>query len=163
MQELLRLQWENRNNGDGMLDAHFRANAVLVGIGGPTHLFLPEAAKALGAESFIPAFAATANAVGAVAGRMTAVMTADVRYTAYFDTDADNEGSYRVMASGVEPRRFKTEEAAIEWVEQTLREMTGRRLREQGAVGGLQYKIEHHAAMAGDLKVSTQIIVTATA
>lgn len=162
MRELLRMQWESRDREDRMLDTHFRANAVLIGIGGPTHLFLPEAARALGAECFIPEFAATANAVGAVTGRMTATMSAEVRYTAYFDTDDDNEGSYRVMASGVEPRRFKTEEAAIEWIERLLREMTGRRLREQGAVGELQYKTEHHAAMAGDLRVSTQVIVTAT-
>ena len=50
--ELLRLQWENRHaGGDSLLHYAFRAPAALVGIGGPVHLFLPEAAKALGADS----------------------------------------------------------------------------------------------------------------
>ena len=45
MRELLRLQWENRDaGGDGLLHYAFRATAALIGIGGPVHLFLPEAA-----------------------------------------------------------------------------------------------------------------------
>lgn len=163
MQELLRLQWESRNDPDRMLDAHFKSNAVLVGIGGPTHLFLPEAARALGAECFIPAFAATANAVGAVAGRMTATMTAEVRYTGYFAQDGESEGNYRVLASGLDAKWFQTEEEALLWTEERLRELAAERLREQGASGALQYKTEKNVTNVNDLRVSTQICVTATA
>ncbi|MBQ8143346.1 MAG: hydantoinase/oxoprolinase family protein [Butyricicoccus sp.] len=163
MQELFRLQWETRNDPDRLLNAHFRSNAVLVGIGGPTHLFLPEAAKALGAECFIPEFAATANAVGAVTGRMTAAASADIRYTGYFEKDGEQEGSYLVVGSGIEPCRFKTEEEALSWVEEALRSMTADKLHEQGAVGTLKYKIDHSVANINDLKVSTQVTVTATA
>lgn len=163
MHELLRLQWETRNDPDRMVDTHFKSNAVLVGIGGPTHLFLPEAARALGAECFIPEFAATANAVGAVAGRMTAVMTAEIRYTGYFDPNGGDEGSYRVFASGLEPKRFRTEEDALAWAEEMLRAMAEQRLREQGANGGVQYQTEKNVTNVNDLRVSTRIVVTATA
>lgn len=163
MHELLRLQWETRNEPDRLLDAHFKSNAVLVGIGGPTHLFLPEAAKALGADYYIPEFAATANAVGAVAGRMTATMNAEVRYTGYFDADDVEEGNYRVFASGLESKRFKTEEEAVEWAEARLQDMVAARMREQGATGDVQYQIEKNVTNVNDLKVSTKVVVTATA
>ncbi|MBR3866610.1 MAG: hydantoinase/oxoprolinase family protein [Butyricicoccus sp.] len=163
LQELFRLQWETRNDPDRLLDAHFHSNAVLVGIGGPTHLFLPEAARALGAQCFIPEYAATANAVGAVTGQMTASASADIRYTGYFEKSGEQEGSYLVVGSGFEPCRFKTEEEALSWVEETLRGMTGAQLRVQGAVGELRFKTEKYIANAGDLKVSTQLTVTATA
>ena len=161
MRELLRLQWESRDGGCAMLDPAFRSRAVLVGIGGPTHLFLPEAARTLGVECVIPSCAATANAVGAVTGRMTAELSAELRYSPGETVDGES-ALYQVLMSGEEPRRFAEEDEAIAWAEQTLRVKAERRLREQGAPGELHFTTNTDSVCAGDFKVSTRITVCAT-
>ena len=47
-------------------------HAVLVGIGAPIHIFLPDVAKALGTRCVIPENAGVANALGAVLGNINA-------------------------------------------------------------------------------------------
>ena len=53
--------------------------AALVGIGAPTHLFLPEVARALGTECILPVHADVANAVGAIVSEVSAEATVQVR------------------------------------------------------------------------------------
>ena len=164
MRELLRMQWENRETGgDGLLRYAFRAPAVLVGIGGPVHLFLPEAAKALGAECIIPECAATANAVGAVTGRMSASAEAEVRPHG-LSPDESAEGDWEVLCAGLPPRYFGDEAEAVSWAEQRLRERTEKSLRAQGATGELSFASEVNDMTAdilmGGVKLCTRIRVT---
>ena len=166
MRELLRMQWENRETGgDGLLRYAFRAPAALVGIGGPVHLFLPEAAKALGAECIIPECAATANAVGAVTGRMSASAEAEVRPHG-LSPDESAEGDWEVLCAGLPPRYFGDEEEAVSWAEQRLRERTEKSLRAQGATGELSFASEVNDMTAdilmGGVKLCTRIRVTAS-
>ena len=57
----------------------------------------------------------------------------------------------------------KTEEEAVEWAEARLQDMVAARMREQGATGDMQYQIEKNVTNVNDLKVSTKVVVTATA
>lgn len=56
--------------GPGM-DVAIKLHRPVIGIGAPTHLFLPAAAGKLGAEAVIPPHADVANAVGAITSRVT--------------------------------------------------------------------------------------------
>jgi hypothetical protein len=53
-------------------DFDFTTIATLIGIGAPTHVFLPDVAKALGTNCIIPEHAEVANAVGAVIADISA-------------------------------------------------------------------------------------------
>lgn len=161
LRELLRLQWENRERGGAMLDYGFRARAALVGIGGPIHLFLPAVARALGAECIVPDCAAVANAVGAVTGRMTVRLTAEIRPHGRDPLHPD-EGDYEVLADGEQPCYFADEGEAAAWAAAALREAAARRLRAQGAAGEIQTEEKTEDVCAGALHLSTRITVTAT-
>ncbi|MCL2000175.1 MAG: hydantoinase/oxoprolinase family protein, partial [Planctomycetes bacterium] len=61
-----------RGRGRGFVEIPFRTSLPLVGIGAPIHVFLPEVAARLGTRAVIPEYAAVANAVGAVVGKVQA-------------------------------------------------------------------------------------------
>lgn len=53
---------------DGVVHGGLRLSVPVIGIGAPAHLFVPEAAGVLGADSIIPDRAGVAGAVGAITG-----------------------------------------------------------------------------------------------
>ncbi|WP_295580564.1 hydantoinase/oxoprolinase family protein [uncultured Oscillibacter sp.] len=165
VQELLRLQWENRGTGGtALLHYRFHMPAELVGIGGPVHLFLPEAARALGCGCRIPPCAAVANAVGAVTGRMTA--SGSARISPHGCSPADGRGlDYEVLCDGEAVRYFDGEAAAAAWAVERLRASTARRVRAQGAEGPLSFTVERREETAplrtGTVKLGLSISVTA--
>jgi len=57
----------------------FTTSSVLIGVGAPIHIFLPDVARALGTTCIIPEQAGVVNAVGAVAGNVSASCTLEVR------------------------------------------------------------------------------------
>ena len=66
--------WQRFANGTpaAPFDVDFTTSMTLVGIGAPTHVFLPTVARALGAPCVIPDHAEVANAVGAMHARIVA-------------------------------------------------------------------------------------------
>jgi N-methylhydantoinase A/oxoprolinase/acetone carboxylase beta subunit len=85
---LIREAWANRNATGGRLFSHtFGANAAVVGIGAPTHIFLPAAAKALGANYISPEYAEVANALGALKAGID--VTIRVEISKWLSSDGD--------------------------------------------------------------------------
>jgi N-methylhydantoinase A/oxoprolinase/acetone carboxylase beta subunit len=78
---LISESWEMAKDGGklGFFGLSFRTPAVLVGIGAPTHIFLPDVAKALGTRCVIPGNAGVANALGAVLGQITATCEIEIK------------------------------------------------------------------------------------
>lgn len=162
MHELLRLQWENRaSGGSGLLQYAFRTPAKIIGIGGPVHLFLPAAAKALGAECIIPEGASTANAAGAVTGQTTCTATAEIRPHGLSPED-EQQGDYEVLCEGQPPCYFATETEAAAWASARLAEHAAARVREQGAAGELSIVTHTEDVTGGGCKLCTRIRVTAS-
>ena len=162
MRELLRLQWENRaSGGSGLLQYAFRTPAKIIGIGGPVHLFLPAAAKALGAECIIPEGASTANAAGAVTGQTTFTATAEIRPHGLSPED-EQQGDYEVLCEGQPPCYFATETEAAAWASARLAEHAAARVREQGAAGELSIVTHTEDVTGGGCKLCTRIRVTAS-
>ncbi len=106
--------WKNRNAASaGILGEKFFSGYTLIGIGAPTHLFLPEAAKALGADYLLAENAEVANAIGALYARVgsTARVNITERYSpevgGFFYIVHDPEGSYRIEEKGEALRRAR--------------------------------------------------------
>ena len=146
-----------------MQQYRFRSNAVLVGIGGPEHLFLPEAARALGAKCLSPDCAAVANAVGAITGQMVSSKSAEILPHGLSPEDED-QGDYAVSYAG-DTRFFAEEADAVAWIAGELRRDTAADLRAQGAVGALSFRVRQDditaPAYSGLMKIATRITVTA--
>ena len=77
--------------------------AKLVGIGAPTHVFLPRVAAALGMECVIPADASVANAVGAITAGVSAHVVVRVR--------PDVEGGFALHGPGLAAHYDEYEDA----------------------------------------------------
>ncbi len=65
--------WKKRKQeGFSRLKTAFRTDMVILGMGAPTHVFLPEVAAALGTKCVLPEHAEIGNAVGAVMAELIA-------------------------------------------------------------------------------------------
>ena len=161
VRELMRLQWEQYKSGNApLLRCGLGTPAVLIGIGGPIHLFLPAAAKALGAECVLPECAPTANAVGAAAGHLSVSVHAELRPHGLNPLDAET-GDYEVLCEGQPPRCFDKVAEAAEWAKARLQELAETRLREQGAAGEISFKVTEEKNESA-VYLSTRLTVTAS-
>ena len=99
----------------------FRLNAVLVGIGAPIHVFLPEVADMLGVKCYIPDFAPVANALGAVIGNISAEATIEIKQTStignaeqYYFTGRPEWGFYDTLEDAARAARQAAQQEASE-------------------------------------------------
>ena len=138
---------------------------TLVGIGASTHLFLPDVAKALGAECIIPENAAVANALGAVTGRVSATVTAQILPAG----TSEEDGCYICT-----PRqRIFTEdyENAFLLAEETARKEAEEEARRRGAKGEIlvtshdssqSARVGQEAVNSHDLILTESVTATAS-
>ena len=90
-------------------------------------------AELLQTEAVIPEYAAVANAVGAIAGKVTSVITVEIR-----PADADKPAAYEVFSSGSR-QYFETYEEALEYAKQEGTAIAAEQARRQGAAGSIDF------------------------
>lgn len=78
LEKMIEIGWDRRDRPNPLLHFFGKTELTLVGIGASTHLFLNDVAQALGAPCIIPENAAVANALGAVTGRVSATVSAEI-------------------------------------------------------------------------------------
>lgn len=71
MLTLIEKSWHS--NKGGIIDLNFVSDYALIGVGAPTHIFLPRVAEALNAAYVIPDHAEVANAIGAALAKIRVV------------------------------------------------------------------------------------------
>jgi len=78
---LVDASWDMARHGKGrdLVGFRFETPAALVGIGAPTHLFLPAVAEVLGARCVVPAHAEVANALGAIVGSIRVTRRVEIK------------------------------------------------------------------------------------
>lgn len=139
LEALIARCWEDARggNGGGFLETCFRTPAVLVGVGAPIHIFLPEVAHALGTRCVIPANAGVANALGAVVGNIS--VTSCVKIAVDYAVEGirgyivhGKFGTYHTqgLEEAVEAAREDAERSAVE------------EARLRGAVGDVSVSVE---------------------
>ena len=114
----------------------FAIRADLVGVGAPAHVFLPEAAKLLGMPCRIPEFAQVANAVGAIAGKITARVSVEIR-----GAGERASGGFRVN-TGEKILCFDDHEEAVEYALREGERIAEEKVRSRGAAGSVRIKKE---------------------
>ena len=115
----------------------FSSCATLIGIGAPTHLFLPEVAKALGTTCIIPQHAEVANAVGAVIADISA--KASVKITPNY-TSSGTSGYIAFSDSG--SNIFIHLEDAISYAKETASSLACTEANRRGALGELSVELQ---------------------
>lgn len=163
MDELIDRRWDDWVAGerDPLFNLGFDVDAVLVGIGAPTHIFLPDVAEALGTECVIPENAEVACAVGAAISNISVqvVVKVDPVY------DAGGLCGYKVRSTTGD-RRFADRDEAVGYAMQKARDDAVAEARARGALGELQVdaRAEEHtvdAMYGGKLSLGIEVIGTA--
>jgi len=141
---LIREAWSKRCEEKGTLFKYaLGTKAALVGIGAPTHVFLPAVAKALGTECVLPENAEVANAIGALKADIDAVVRVEIskRVTASGNT-------YYIVHAPSGSRRFDDFGEALDTAKAASEEAALKEGRARGAIGQLAVstQIEKHSA-----------------
>lgn len=162
LEELISARWEELKEGKpGYFDFAFLSGARLVGIGAPTHIFLPDVAAALSTECIIPPNAGVANAVGAVSGSISASVDVEVKP----DHNASGIDGYFVY-SALETQYFKDREAAVSRARELARQMALETAAQRGissvAAVKISEKVNETFTSAG-IQVDLGSVITAQA
>ena len=115
-------------------------SAALIGIGAPTHLFLPDVAKALGAQCILPEHGSVANALGAIAADVAAQASVEIRPC----SDPQNPDGYFLYAADV-TREYPSYAAALEAARVEAKRLAQAQARAHGATGALDVDVQIHA------------------
>jgi N-methylhydantoinase A/oxoprolinase/acetone carboxylase beta subunit len=114
----------------------FTTDAVLVGIGAPIHIYLPDVARVLGTTASIPENAAVANAIGAITGNVMVEESILIRpvYSPSGITGYLGFSTHGKM-------KFSNHASALEWAKVKARELA---VDSSKARGAFQYEISIH-------------------
>ena len=117
-----------------LLALRMKTDFVLVGIGAPIRVFLPDVAKALGTTAVIPEYYEVANAVGAVVGQIRAGCRVEIR------SCPPENGKPRFMVYGVDGNRLfeDLDEAQTHAISQA-KKGAETSARARGAIGDLVF------------------------
>ncbi|HAD20134.1 MAG TPA: hypothetical protein DCF42_07020 [Lachnospiraceae bacterium] len=130
---------------DGVLRTEFHCPLPIVGVGGPAPIFLRPAAERLHTSFCLPRYAAVANAIGTLTGRVRVQESLDIIYH-----PSGSDPGFRVFTDGSNRDRATFEEAADTAAEYLCR-LTRERARRMGARGEItcQTSVEKNEEMAG--------------
>lgn len=134
MDILIHRTWQTRNDEvkNPFITQMFASDMALVGVGAPIHVFLPEVAKALGAECILAADHDVANALGALQARLNAVVRVSITQT------LTRDGSiYYIAHLPTGSVRCDRYEEAVEMSKKAAAKKVVEEARRRGAVGEL--------------------------
>lgn len=127
---LTEMMYEKRDRDGSFINMKASAPSVLIGVGGPTGIFLKEAAELLGTEANVPHHAGVANAIGAAAGNI------NCSASVYIEPDMNRSLGYEYCLMG--PYGFKgfdDYQEALKEAELQARKAAGEKAARHGAIG----------------------------
>ena len=138
--DLINYAWQLADTGSrrnkSFLPRIFETHAKLVGVGAPTHIFLPRVAKMLHTQAILPEHASVANAVGAITGQVTAVVEVSLRPVA-----GDDYGNV-IVVSRDHRKTFGSRTKALSFARKEGRRIVSDQAQKQGACGSLEIQEE---------------------
>ncbi len=158
--EMIRRSWDREEKHD-FLSYSFHSKASLIGIGAPTHIFLPKVAEKLGVPYIIPPHAEVANAVGTITAGIS--VQCEIRISPNY-TDDGVEG-YAVFAPDGK-HVFETKEEAIKDAKAAAGQQIAVDARKRGAMCELQTEYSVRSQNGCDKNgaaIELDTFVTATA
>ena len=151
---LIRSSYNDKLQND--LPIMFHTNYSLVGIGAPTHIFLPDVAKALGTRCVIPENAKVANAIGAVVSNIRSIYQIELR--------PEYDGSFLVF--GPEGKHIENDiESALEYAKKAAEEAAIKDARLKGITDNFTVDTEvitkiAQAKRGKEIDLGTTVIAT---
>ncbi|HIS68400.1 MAG TPA: hydantoinase/oxoprolinase family protein [Candidatus Gallacutalibacter stercoravium] len=141
------------------ITGQFTTRATLIGVGAPTHIFLPRVAALLGTKAIIPEHAGVANAVGAVVGNVAATCQVEILP----DYDTDGLAGYVIQNGSGE--HYDDLQAAREAAAQYAQQQARQQAIQRGAAGELTVTVnwQDQNAQAKDCVIYLGTTVAATA
>ncbi|SHH87263.1 N-methylhydantoinase A/oxoprolinase/acetone carboxylase, beta subunit [Sporobacter termitidis DSM 10068] len=143
---LIRQGWAKRDTeAGGLFRYDLGTKAALVGIGAPTHVFLPAVAKALGTEYILPENAEVANALGALKADINAVTKVEISKA------LSSQGeTYYVVHAPSGSSRFDSLDEALDAAKAASEEAALKEARARGALGELAVttSVERHSTLS---------------
>ena len=140
MTDLINYAWQLADTGSrrskSFLPRIFETRARLIGVGAPTHIFLPRVAKMLRTKAVLPEHASVANAVGAITGQVTAVVEVSLRPVA-----GDDYGNV-IVVSRDHRKTFGSRTKALSFARKEGRRIVTDQAQKQGARGTLNIQEE---------------------
>ena len=131
---LIKEAWNKRHAEEDVLFRYsLGTGAALVGIGAPTHIFLPEVARALGAKCVLPEHAEVANALGALKADINVIV--EIKISQRLSSEA---GIYYIVHAPTGSSRFSQEADAVSAAKEAAAEAAVREARLRGASGDIK-------------------------
>lgn len=163
MTALIADKWARRNEpkDETFFDLSLNVSASLIGLGAPTHIFLPDVAKALGTACIIPEHSEVANAVGAAVADISVSVHVEVRP----DYGQDGVDGYTIHAPGLN-EWCESYEEAVRIAGETAERMAGEEARRRGASGSLSVQVrvdERRSHSKEGIQIDLGTMVTASA
>ena len=112
-----------------MSKIHFESSLPIIGVGGPSHIFMERAAAILHTHAILPKYAPVANALGTLAGKIVVKESADIIASPFGDPPG-----YRIFL-GEEMRDVETFGEAASLLTEYLYQAAEEKARERGARG----------------------------
>ena len=142
LMELIRRSWKEEDKRS-FFGFNYYTKAALIGIGAPTHIFLPRVAEVLKTKCIIPPHAEVANAVGAITADISA------RREIVIAPDHTGEETYTVYGRSGE-QIFDSLEEAVAFAKEEARSLALEDARKRGAVGELTAEVTVNSKSAAD-------------
>ena len=150
MEELVRMSWKEEQD-EGLFGFRFFSHYSLIGIGAPTHIFLPRVAERMGVECHIAPHAEVANAVGAITADIAA--RAQLRISPIYSFE-EEDAEYILYSSAGEVKFAELDEA-IEAAKRETVAAAEADARRRGALGALSTEVTVDSNNACDKSGST--------
>jgi len=161
---LIREAWSKRHSDEASILTHaFGTKSALVGIGAPTHVFLPAVAEALGAPCILPEHAEVANALGALKAEINVKVRVDI--SQYRNSETGDLYYIAHMPSG--SQRFESLDEAIDAAKPSAEEAAIKEAEARGAIGQLttDTRVEWQDTISGegkDIKLGYMVVSEVT-
>lgn len=126
-------QETNAPDAGNLADIGLKSNLPIVGVGGPSHIFMNQAAALLGTYAVLPEHAHVANALGTLAGKIVVREVGEIVYNPF-----GSPPGFRVF---LEEGKYDVEEfdEAVRLIKEYLYRVAGEKAKKRGARGAVTF------------------------
>ena len=160
--KLTEMIYKTRNSANRFINAGMHTDSTLIGVGGPTGIFLDEVAKLLGSNALVPEWGKVANAIGAAAGNITC------SYSVRIEPNMNRQLGYDYCLMGPNGfEGFNEYNEALEAAKTLAETAVKEKAQSQGARGEIKVKMkvdeDFYQVHEGSNSVFVLTVVTAEA
>ncbi len=147
----------SKNDPSESFSFHIKSCMSIIGLGGPSSIFVPDVAKALGVTAIVPELSQVANALGAALGNITFSVTVTV--DCLYGYEGKSTG-LTVTSSGERiPFELDDLEQAVSYAKKRAEFLALKESKERGILGEPDTKTEVTEKMYPDTDMLDQVIV----